>query len=121
MFRAEVEDMNASLEFPNQTDFGVLQNYFVFFCQEDFWLFNRFFPIAEVAIYVQAHTDNGPIFSPPWSPAHPIIRAEVVEEQDPGIIFLTLQVEYSVAVILLQCFITWFPFRFRHMTLSRVC
>ena len=50
------------------------------------------FSVAEVAIYVQAHTDNGPIFSPPWSPAHPIIRAEVVEEQDPGIIFLTLQV-----------------------------
>ena len=47
---------------------------------------------AEVAIYVQAHTDNGPIFSPPWSPAHPIIRAEVAEEQDPGILFLTLQV-----------------------------
>lgn len=34
MFRAEVEDMNASLEFPNQTDFGVLQNYFVFFVKK---------------------------------------------------------------------------------------
>lgn len=54
---------------------------------------------AEVAIYVQAHTDNGPIFSPPWSPAHPIIRAEVVEEQKAGIIFLTLQVTLFLYVL----------------------
>ncbi|KAI9558883.1 hypothetical protein GHT06_015672 [Daphnia sinensis] len=80
MFRAEVEDMNASQEFPNQTD------------------------VAEVAIYVQAHTDNGPIFSPPWSPAHPIIRAEVVEEQDPGIIFLTLQAHDPVTGLLISHF-----------------
>ncbi len=96
MFRAEVMDMNASPEFPNQTDIGELQDVTDFFNVVVTVFFFFSYVIAEVAIYVQAHTDNGPIFSPPWSPAHPIIRAEVVEEQDPGIIFLTLQVLFVV-------------------------
>ena len=90
MFRAEVTDVNANPEYANQTDIGVLtQKLFYFTVRNDFFFY--IFPLAEVAIYVQAHTDNGPIFSPPWSPAHPIIRAEVVEEQDPRNVFLRLE------------------------------
>ena len=41
---------------------------------------------------MQAHTDNGPIFSPPWSPARPVIKVGVAEELEvPGSIVLTLQ------------------------------
>ena len=60
---------------------------------------------AEVAIYVQAHTDNGPIFSPPWSPAHPIIRAEIPEEQESGIIVMTLQAHDPLSGLLISNFL----------------
>ena len=53
---------------------------------------------------MQAHTDNGPIFSPPWSPARPIIKAQVAEEQELGIIVLTLQARDPMTGLLISHF-----------------
>lgn len=104
MFRAEVMDIGADADFPNQTDIGT--ETFSKLPLINIRLFKNFFVslVAEVAIYVQAHTDNGPIFSPPWSPAHPIIRAEVAEEQEAGIIVLTLQAHDPLSGLLISNF-----------------
>lgn len=61
-----VTDNNASAAFPNQTD------------------------TAEVTMYVQAFSDQNPIFAPPWTPARPQLEVTVKEEQEPGTIVFSV-------------------------------
>lgn len=39
---------------------------------------------VEVTLYVQAFSDQNPIFAPPWTPARPQLEVTVKEEQDSG-------------------------------------
>lgn len=55
-----VTDNNATEDFPGQTD------------------------TTEVTMYVQAFSDQNPIFAPPWTPARPQLEVTVKEEQELG-------------------------------------
>lgn len=61
-----VSDRNATEEFPNQND------------------------TAEVTIYVQAFSDQNPIFAPPWTPSRPQLEVTVKEEQEPGTVVFSV-------------------------------
>lgn len=61
-----VTDRNASEAFPNQID------------------------TAEVTMYVQAFSDQNPIFAPPWTPARPQLEVTVKEEQQPGTVVFSV-------------------------------
>lgn len=61
-----VSDQNASLAFAHQND------------------------TAEVTIYVQAFSNQNPIFAPPWTPSRPQLEVTVKEEQDPGTVVFSV-------------------------------
>lgn len=46
---------------------------------------------AEVTVYIQAYSDNNPVFlMSTWTPTNPVIKVAVVEEQPVGATLLTL-------------------------------
>ena len=78
LFSVSVTDVNADVDFGDQSD------------------------VAQVIIYVQAYTDDEPIFTPNWSRARPIIKVEVAEEQDPGALILSLKAHDPITGILIN-------------------
>ncbi|CAL1286590.1 unnamed protein product [Larinioides sclopetarius] len=46
--------------------------------------------LVEVTIYIRAHGEMNPVFSPPWTQAHPVIEITVPEETMIGSTLLTL-------------------------------
>ncbi|XP_064094597.1 protocadherin Fat 1-like [Macrobrachium nipponense] len=66
-------DRNATEDFPDQND------------------------TAEVTIYIQAFSDQNPIFAPPWTPARPQLEVIVKEEQEPGTVVFSVTAKDPVS------------------------
>ncbi|XP_037084523.1 cadherin-23-like [Pollicipes pollicipes] len=52
---------------------------------------------ADLTVFVQAFSDNNPVFESPWLPGQPVIQLEVPEEGQPGATVYTLRAKDPVS------------------------